>query len=526
MISSSSKPYGLTVYSSWLYWTSWNKQTIQRTSLSPPHNTTIVQSGLDYVMDLLVYHESPQEGGSSLCRSPNSTQCEGLCLLTSGASDEKKSSCGCPSHYTIMEDGVSCQGPQSFLLFSQKNKISRLLLDPKLPDEVPDIVLPIKRARSIQAVDYDPTERMIYWVDHGRGEERPGRQIIRRARDTGDSDRLGLFEKTDRFLPFDLVINPFTRTLYWTCANTNTVNVTRLGGGDDLASIGPLMVGGEEDRPRLLALHAEKELLFVTMSGGVALQVGGDVGGARLEVVHLLTNNRQVIVNTSLGEITAVTVDNQANRWIPIFNFTIFYNLLHFVTPYRVYWTDVILRRMEASNLDGSDRRVIISEGIVEPVGLAVQGQWIYWADRDQGSIVRVDKVTGTSRQTVLNKLSRLSSIVAVNHLNQDTLSSHPCYSHPCTHFCSSSPPSATPTCSCPPGLSLDTDLVTCVSPPTCKPDEFTCVGPGPSGTGKRCIPLQWRCDGQTECDDRCVGTNGYLHRSSHRKSCKLHLFF
>merc|ERR1719362_1376835 len=68
----------------------------------------------------------------------------------------------------------------TFLLFSQKNKISRLLLDPSLPDEVPDMVLPIKRARSIQAVSYDSVDGMIYWVDHGRGEQ-PARQVIRRT---------------------------------------------------------------------------------------------------------------------------------------------------------------------------------------------------------------------------------------------------------------------------------------------------------------------------------------------------------
>ena len=59
------------------------------------------------------------------------------------------------------------------MVHSQKNKISRLLM--QLPEEgkqeeVPEIVLPIKWARSIQSVSYDQVEDMIYWVDHGRGE--------------------------------------------------------------------------------------------------------------------------------------------------------------------------------------------------------------------------------------------------------------------------------------------------------------------------------------------------------------------
>ena len=34
------------------------------------------------------------------------------------------------------------------------------------------------------------------------------------------------------FPSFDLVVDPFTRTLYWTSTNTNTINVTRLGDED------------------------------------------------------------------------------------------------------------------------------------------------------------------------------------------------------------------------------------------------------------------------------------------------------
>ena len=111
---------------------------------------------------------------------------------------------------------------------------------------------------------------VIYWVDLGdravRSEGRPGRQIIRRSKETGESDKRVVFPKMEIFPSFDLVVDPFTRTLYWT--STNTINVTRLG-DEDVIAMGPLMVGGANDKPRFLALHAEKQLLVVTMEGGV-----------------------------------------------------------------------------------------------------------------------------------------------------------------------------------------------------------------------------------------------------------------
>ena len=93
-----------------------------------------------------------------------------------------------------------------------------------------------------------------------------------------------------------------------------------------------------------------------------------------------------------------------------------------------VYWADIINKRLEAISGDGTGgRRVVVSEGVVEPVGLAVEGMWLYWADRDQAMIVRVDKMTGTQRQVVLSKVARLSSLTGVGRLDLGKVKDNPC---------------------------------------------------------------------------------------------------
>ena len=67
--------------------------------------------------------------------------------------------------------------PSSFLLFSQKTSISRMVLG----EQSPDIILPIHVLKSVRAISYDPLEQLLYWVD--------GRQNIRRARDDGTQVR-------------------------------------------------------------------------------------------------------------------------------------------------------------------------------------------------------------------------------------------------------------------------------------------------------------------------------------------------
>ena len=72
---------------------------------------------------------------------------------------------------------------------------------------MPDIVLPIRRARAIQSVSYDSVQGLVYWLDAGRGEQ-PARQVLRRASVTGQTQA---FDFMDKFQPFDLVIDPLTR---------------------------------------------------------------------------------------------------------------------------------------------------------------------------------------------------------------------------------------------------------------------------------------------------------------------------
>ena len=74
-------------------------------------------------------------------------------------------------------------------------------------DEVPDIVLPVRKARSIQSVSYDQMSGLIYWMDNGRSDQQ-ARQVIRRSTLDGNTQ---MFDILDKFQPFDLVIDPITR---------------------------------------------------------------------------------------------------------------------------------------------------------------------------------------------------------------------------------------------------------------------------------------------------------------------------
>jgi low density lipoprotein receptor-related protein 5/6 len=70
-----------------------------------------------------------------------------------------------------------CAAPAAFLLYSQRANISRMLLDTG-PTPVPDMLLPIAGIRGVRAIDYDPVDNYVYWI-----ESRSNVKTIRRARE-------------------------------------------------------------------------------------------------------------------------------------------------------------------------------------------------------------------------------------------------------------------------------------------------------------------------------------------------------
>lgn len=69
-------------------------------------------------------------------------------------------------------------------------------------------------------------------------------------------------------------------------------------------------------------------------------------------------------------------------------------------------------------------RRTVVSSQLMQVSGLAVLKDFLYWIDKDQQLIERVDKNTGLTREAVMSKVSHLTDLVAIT----DIVSSKCCY--------------------------------------------------------------------------------------------------
>uniref|UniRef100_A0A8C1Q4W5 Low density lipoprotein receptor-related protein 6 n=1 Tax=Cyprinus carpio TaxID=7962 RepID=A0A8C1Q4W5_CYPCA len=440
-------PFGLTQYQDYIYWTDWSQRSIERANKTSGQNRTVIQGHLDYVMDILVFHSSRQSGWNA-CASTNG-HCSHLCLAVPVSSFV----CGCPAHYSLNYDNKTCSAPTSFLLFSQKTAINRMVIDEL---QSPDIMLPIHSLRNVRAIDYDPLDRQLYWIDSKQS-------AIRRAQEDGNQSVTVVSGASLGLQPYDLSIDVYSRFIYWTSEVTNVINVTRTDG----SRVG-VVLRGEHDKPRAIVVNPERGYMYFTN-----LQERSP----KIERAALDGTEREVLFFSNLGKPAALAVDSELGK---------------------LFWVDMDLRRIESSDLSGANRIVIEDSNILQPVGLTVFGNFLYWIDRQQQMIERIDKVTREGRTKIQARIASLSDIHAVRELHMDEYNKHPCTSDNggCSHICIVKGDGST-RCSCPVHLVLLQDELSCGEPPTCSPEQFSCV----SGEVD-CIPQAWRCDGFAECDD------------------------
>lgn len=341
------KPFSLAQYEEYIYWSDMTSQTIQRAhkSVSVFHGGSGQERPLrlataQNVIDMAIYHKLKQVGWNP-CSVSN---CSHLCFSIPGGSHKvgTMAQCGCPTHYTLSMDGSYCIPPKSYLLYSSGATVSRLILDTK---DCPDAVVmggQSQRQRGISAVAWDGHSRSIYWIDAKT-------QDIKKAAENGAGATILLNYVDEKFKAYDLVFDPVRQLLFWTCENYNSINVTDPSGknlGSVLSSAS--VVGGTQNndaddeveiRPRLLALHPYNSHLYFSNDGKIE----------RIKVDGM----QRVVVVHGVHSVGGIAVD---------------------VAEGLLYWSDSGSRKLEMSDLDGGNRKMLIG-GLDSPTSIAVMGR-------------------------------------------------------------------------------------------------------------------------------------------------------
>lgn len=138
-------------------------------------------------------------------------------------------------------------GPQLFLLYSGGKRIRRQTIDDA--DNF-DVFLPLTIGHKVQALEYDLTTDMIYWI-----ESYDENRLIYRSFPNGTKLEKMPNSNDEEVLtsPLDIALDPYGKQLYWTDDVSKTIKVTGL-----TTNVVGILVDDENTNPGSIALDPKR----------------------------------------------------------------------------------------------------------------------------------------------------------------------------------------------------------------------------------------------------------------------------
>uniref|UniRef100_A0AAV2K5L6 EGF-like domain-containing protein n=1 Tax=Knipowitschia caucasica TaxID=637954 RepID=A0AAV2K5L6_KNICA len=317
-------------------------------------NPVVLRNKTSGVVHMKVYDREGQKG-----RNPcqvNNGGCSQLCFPTS----ENSRSCSCTVGYNLRSDRMSCEGVDSFLMYSIHEGIRGIALD---PDDHSEALMAITGTLFAVGVDFHAANDTVYWTDMGLN------RISRSKRDqTWREDIITTGISRVEGIAVDWIAG----NLYWTDHGFNLIEISRLNG-----AYRSVVISEGLDQPRAIAVHPQKGYLFWSEWGQNPC-----IGRSRLDGSDQVT-----LVNSGITWPNGISIDYEENT---------------------LYWCDARTDKIERINLEtGESREIVLSAANVDLFSVAVFGPYIYWSDRahSNGSIRRGLKSDTSDAMTVRSGL-------------------------------------------------------------------------------------------------------------------------
>ncbi|XP_068671663.1 low-density lipoprotein receptor-related protein 6-like [Montipora foliosa] len=360
VVSGLPKTFALTQFKDYIYYA--DLSTIYRAHKTNGLGQTLIESNVDNITDILVFHSSRQEGWNP-CAADNNG-CSHLCF----AKPDSTSVCSCPTHYQLLDtDNRTCEAPSVFMLFSTKTNIRRILIDSV--DNL-EVVLPVRDLENVVSIDYDINSHLVFWIDGGTNKS------IKCAYQNGTNVKT--LKINSDASPFDLAIDPYGQQLYWTDSVFNSINVYSLRHKTNMGAV----FKKDDVYPRSIVLYPEKGDMYFTDENPQKKSIKRATMRGAYETVLFIAD--------SPGDLA---VDKQEQK---------------------LFWTDTGLKKIEFGDLTGLTRNTLVKKKSLSPVGLVVYGNYVYWFDKASRKVMKIKKNDRSGRileQAAVNDLSDIAIV-------------------------------------------------------------------------------------------------------------------
>ncbi len=331
--------------------------------------------------------------------------------------------CGCRPGFALSDQfsGV-CRaesGGGAELLFSTGEEI-RAMKTMKYEQTAFEVVKGDSVGR-ISGVDFDPSTMMVYWAD---GAQRAVKRSFIPGSDEQPEAKIGHPQTVARTPPWeedrrptDVSVDWVTGNIYWTEADRQK----RSNGGVLSVATGDGryrrdLITADLDRPTSVVVDPEHGLMYWTDASD---------DQPKIEVAWMDGGKRRAIVTDGLSRPESITVD--------------------FAMDHTIYWADSKLGRIEMMDHEGR-RRHVVAEGsadlIRRPAAVDVFQADMFWANREDGSVVRRDKFGRGVPVVVARDLPNPKALKVVHRLRYNLTyierGMNPCRknTNDCSHLC------------------------------------------------------------------------------------------
>uniref|UniRef100_A0A8D2LQ87 LDL receptor related protein 4 n=1 Tax=Varanus komodoensis TaxID=61221 RepID=A0A8D2LQ87_VARKO len=341
------------------------------------------------------------EDGRS-CHDVNECAEEGYC--SQGCTNtEGGFQCWCEQGYELRPDKRSCKalGPEPVLLFANRIDIRQVL------PHRSEYTLLLNNLENAIALDFHHSKELVFWSDV---------TLDRIMRANLNGSNVEEVVSTGLESPGGLAIDWIHDKLYWTDSGTSRIEVANLDGTHR-----KVLLWQNLEKPRAIALHPMEGTIYWTDWGNTP----------RIEYSNMDGSNRRIIADTHLFWPNGLTIDYAGHR---------------------MYWVDAKHHVIERADLDGQNRKAVISQGLPHPFAITVFEDSLYWTDWHTKSINSANKFTGKNQEIIRNKLHFPMDIHTLHPQRQPAGRNH-CGTNNggCTHLCL--PNSKSYTCACPTGF-------------------------------------------------------------------------
>ncbi|XP_029438438.1 low-density lipoprotein receptor-related protein 4 isoform X2 [Rhinatrema bivittatum] len=341
------------------------------------------------------------EDGRS-CQDLNECAEDGYC--SQGCSNSEGGfQCWCVQGYELRPDKRSCKalGPEPVLLFANRIDIRQVL------PHRSEYTLLLNNLENAIALDFHHNRELVFWSDV---------TLDRIMRANLNGSNVEEVVSTGLESPGGLAIDWIHDKLFWTDSGTSRIEVANVDGTHR-----KVLLWQNLEKPRAIALHPMEGTIYWTDWGNQP----------RIEYASMDGSNRRIIADTHLFWPNGLTIDYAGHR---------------------MYWVDAKHHVIERADLDGKNRRAVISQGLPHPFAITVFEDSLYWTDWHTKSINSANKFTGKNQEIIRNKLHFPMDIHTL-HPQRQPAGRNRCGrgNGGCSHLCL--PNAKNYTCACPTGF-------------------------------------------------------------------------